>query len=85
MTMYNLGDIVMMKKQHACGQNRWEVTRLGADIKVRCLGCGHDVMLKRAYFNKRFKKIITQAHEVKTEQEKFYLNPQKLRLPHLMN
>ena len=53
--MYNLGDIVMMKKQHACGVNRWEVVRLGADIKVRCLGCGHQVMLKRSYFEKKFK------------------------------
>lgn len=83
--MYNLGDIIMMKKQHACGLNRWEVTRLGADIKLHCLGCGHDVMLKRAYFNKRLKKIITQAHEVKMGQENFYLDMKKLQLPNLIN
>ncbi|MBA1394108.1 DUF951 domain-containing protein [Bombilactobacillus bombi] len=83
--MYNLGDIVMMKKPHACSQNRWEITRLGADIKICCLGCGHTVMLKRSYFNKRFKKIITQAHEVKQDQEEFYLDPQKLKLPKLFN
>ncbi|NVY96665.1 DUF951 domain-containing protein [Lactobacillus sp. DCY120] len=81
--MYNLGDIIMMKKQHACGVNRWEVVRVGADIKIRCLGCGHQVMLTRAYFNKKFKKIITQVHEVQPEQEEFYLLPAKLQLPNL--
>lgn len=83
--MYNLGDIVMMKKQHACGVNRWEVVRLGSDIKVRCLGCGHQVMLKRSYFEKKFKKMITQAHEVKAESEEFYLDPQKLQIPRIFD
>ena len=44
---YALGDIVMMKKQHPCGTNAWEIIRMGADIKIRCTGCGHIGMLKK--------------------------------------
>ena len=40
MKVFNLGDIVEMKKSHPCGNNNWEVIRLGADIKIKCLGCG---------------------------------------------
>ncbi|UQS82170.1 DUF951 domain-containing protein [Bombilactobacillus folatiphilus] len=83
--MYQIGDIVMMKKPHACSINRWEVVRLGADIKILCLGCGHQVMMARGEFNKKFKKIITKQHEVKTDQENFYLLPAKLHLPNQIN
>lgn len=83
--MYTLGDIIMMKKQHACGVNRWEVVRLGADIKIRCLGCGHQVMLSRIDFNKKFKKVITKVHEVKSADEKFYLDPKDIKLPNQLN
>ena len=38
-----VGDILTMKKQHPCGEKRWEVLRIGADFKLRCLGCGHEV------------------------------------------
>lgn len=55
---YKLGTIVMMKKQHPCGSNEWEITRLGADIKIKCLKCGRDIMLPRVDFNKKLKKII---------------------------
>ncbi|KRL58065.1 hypothetical protein FC70_GL000138 [Paucilactobacillus oligofermentans DSM 15707 = LMG 22743] len=56
--MYDLGDVVMMKKQHPCGTNEWEIIRMGADIKIKCLGCGHIVMLSRRDFEKRFKKML---------------------------
>ncbi|MEX1378191.1 MAG: DUF951 domain-containing protein [Eubacteriales bacterium] len=57
---YKLGDIVMMKKPHPCGSNRWEIVRTGADIKIKCLGenCGRVVMLTRREFNKSLKSII---------------------------
>lgn len=58
---YQLGDIVEMKKQHPCGENRWEIIRLGADIKIKCLGCGHIVMLPRTKFNKAVKRMISAA------------------------
>ena len=54
--MYDLGDVVMMKKPHPCGANEWEIIRMGADIKIKCLGCGHIVMLSRRDFEKRLKK-----------------------------
>ena len=50
-----------MKKQHPCGENKWEVVRVGADIKIKCLGCSHVVMIPRVEFNKKIKKIISLA------------------------
>jgi hypothetical protein len=47
-----------MKKQHPCGSYEWEVLRLGADIKIKCVGCGRLVMLPRSKFQKGVKKII---------------------------
>ncbi len=55
---YNIGTIVIMKKQHPCGENKWEITRIGADIKIKCLKCGRSIMLSRIDFNKKLKKII---------------------------
>ncbi len=49
---YHLGDVVQMKKTHPCGTNRWEIIRVGMDIKIKCLGCGRRVMLPRARFDK---------------------------------
>ncbi|PYG87208.1 hypothetical protein LY28_02346 [Ruminiclostridium sufflavum DSM 19573] len=55
---YALGDIVEMKKQHPCGSRQWEVIRTGADFRIKCVGCGHQVMLARTKFEKSVKKII---------------------------
>ena len=57
---YNLGTIVEMKKPHPCGSNKWEITRLGADIKIKCINCGRTVLIPRIEFNKKIKKIISQ-------------------------
>lgn len=57
---FYLGDIVETKKQHPCGSKQWEVIRLGADIKIKCLGCERIVMLPRTKFEKSVKKIIKQ-------------------------
>lgn len=56
---YNLNDIVEMKKQHPCGSKEFEVIRLGADIKIKCTGCGRIVMLPRSKFQKDAKKKVT--------------------------
>ncbi len=56
---YRVGSVVMMKKQHPCGTNEWEVTRVGADIKIKCIACGRSVMIPRIEFNKKLKKILT--------------------------
>lgn len=60
MKEYKLGSIVMMRKGHPCGSNEWEITRLGADIKIKCRGCGRSIMLPRIEFNKKIKKIISE-------------------------
>lgn len=62
---YELGDIVELKKKHPCGSFRWEIIRLGADIKIRCLVCDHVVMLPRIKFNKQVKKVIRENKEIK--------------------
>lgn len=54
---FDLGDIVEMKKQHPCGSKEFEVIRLGADIKIKCVGCGRIVMLPRVKFQKKQKRL----------------------------
>ena len=55
---YTIGTKVVMKKQHPCGTNLLEITRLGADIKIKCLNCKREVMIPRVEFNKKIKKIV---------------------------
>ncbi len=61
--LFYLGDVVQMRKSHPCGSDTWAVTRVGADIKMRCEGCGHIVMLDRETFEKRVKKILKRGEE----------------------
>lgn len=56
--VYELNDIVEMKKPHPCGTNNWKIIRLGADIKLKCLGCDNIIMLTRKEFNKKLKKVF---------------------------
>ncbi len=57
----NVGDTVTMKKPHPCGSAQWQVTRIGADFKLRCLGCGREVMLPRSKAEKGIKRIDKKA------------------------
>ena len=52
-----LGQVIEMKKPHPCGSKEWEIIRLGADVKIRCLGCDRIVMLERVKLLKRIKRI----------------------------
>ena len=52
-----VGDILTMKKPHPCGSKTWLVLRIGADFKLRCNGCGHEVMNRRSKVEKNIKKI----------------------------
>ncbi len=52
-----LGDRVELKKPHPCGSRQWEILRVGMDIKLRCLGCGHELMLPRSRAEKSVKKV----------------------------
>lgn len=45
--MYEVGSIVKLKKPHPCGSSEWEILRVGADFRLKCLGCGHQVMVAR--------------------------------------
>ena len=66
---FDLGDIVQMKKPHPCGSDRWKIIRTGADVKIKCLGCGRIVMLSRADFVKRSAKLVSSAQTVEKEEE----------------
>ena len=63
---YQLYDIVEMKKPHPCEKHStlFQIVRVGADIKIKCLGCGNVIMMSRDTFNMRFKRVV----EHKTEQ-----------------
>ena len=52
-----VGDILTMKKEHPCGDKRWLVLRTGMDLKLRCLGCGHEVMGPRSTFERNIRSI----------------------------
>lgn len=56
---YKLNSIVKMKKEHPCGTNEWIITRVGADIKIKCQNCGRSIMMPRIEFNKKLKKVIS--------------------------
>jgi hypothetical protein len=60
---YNVGDVVQMKKQHPCGNNEWEILRVGMDFRIRCLKCGRMVMLPRVKFERSVKAVIRSAED----------------------
>lgn len=53
-----VGDVLQLKKPHPCGSCQWQVLRVGMDFRLRCLGCGHELMLPRSKAEKSVKKII---------------------------
>ena len=60
-----IGDVLHMKKPHPCGSSKWEVLRIGADFRLKCLGCGHQVMLKRTLVEKNTKSVEAKSVEDK--------------------
>lgn len=57
---YAVGDIIKMKKKHPCGSFEWEVLRVGADFRLKCVGCGHQIMIARKLVEKNTKEIKKQ-------------------------
>ena len=57
----HMGDVVRLRKQHACGGTDWTVVRLGADIGLRCSTCQHRVLLPRSQFERRLKAFLSRA------------------------
>lgn len=60
-----LGDIITMKKAHPCGSFNWLVLRVGMDFKLRCTGCGHEIMIPRSKAEKNIKQITRDAQDDK--------------------
>lgn len=58
-----IGDVIIMKKPHACGETRWVITRLGVDLKLKCLGCSHEIMMDRLEVYKKMKKKEAKKDE----------------------
>ncbi len=58
---FSVGDVVELKKQHPCGSRQWEILRTGMDFRIKCIGCGHLVMVTRPKFEKSVKKIVSKA------------------------
>ena len=56
--MYKLGDHVIMKKQHACGTNEWMITRVGVDIKLKCVHSGNEIMMDLLENSEKLKKVL---------------------------
>ena len=56
-----LGDMVRLRKKHPCGGDEWEVVRVGADIRIRCLKCQRYVLLERSTFERRVKAFVSRG------------------------
>ncbi len=58
-----LGDILVMKKTHPCGEKRWKVLRVGADFRLRCLGCSHEIMVPRFKAEKNIRGVEREDNQ----------------------
>lgn len=58
---FDIGDIITMKKPHPCGSKEWEVLRVGADFRLKCVGCGHQIMVAR--------KLVEKKHETNRKKD----------------
>lgn len=54
---YEVGDFVKLKKKHPCGSFEWEILRVGADFRLKCVGCSHQIMLPRRQVEKNTKEL----------------------------
>ena len=63
--IYEVGDIVTLKKVHPCGSKEWEILRVGADFRLKCQGCGHQIMVPR--------KMVEKKHQKSSEKRKIML------------
>jgi hypothetical protein len=62
-----LGDVIRLRRAHPCGSDTWQVDRLGADIGVRCLGCGRRVLLERPRLEQRFAGYVSRGDRAMTD------------------
>lgn len=66
---YEVGDIVKLKKPHPCGSREWEILRVGADFRLKCTGCGHQVMMARPLVEKSTRGLRSADGEKKAQQK----------------
>lgn len=72
--IYEVGDIVKLKKPHPCGESEWKILRVGADFRLECSGCGHQVMIARKLVEKNtkeLKKATNRLEQILTKKIKF--------------
>ena len=65
-----VGDIIKMKKPHPCGSKEWELMRVGMDFRMKCCGCGHQVMLPRIQAEKNIRGIVRNGENLMPAQLK---------------
>ncbi len=63
---YQVGDIVKLKKPHPCGSSEWEILRVGADFRLKCTGCGHQIMVARRMVEKNTRGLKKSGGEMST-------------------
>ncbi|HIR77209.1 MAG TPA: DUF951 domain-containing protein [Candidatus Choladousia intestinipullorum] len=63
---YEVGQIVKLKKKHPCGSQEWEILRVGADFRLKCMGCGHQIMIARKLVEKNTKGVREKNESIKT-------------------
>lgn len=69
--IYDVGDIVTLKKGHPCGSKEWEILRVGVDFRLKCMGCGHMIMVPRKMVEKNTKNLKKRkTKKVFTEKNK---------------
>ena len=64
-----VGDKLVLKKAHPCGSHEWEVLRIGADFRLKCAGCGHQIMIPRVQIEKRIRQVI-RGQQAQTDQHR---------------
>ena len=73
---YEVGDIVTLKKVHPCGSRDWEILRVGADFRLKCTGCGHQIMVAR--------KLVEKNTRDLKKIEKIFSGTKKARTKHIV-
>ena len=68
---YEVGDVVTMKKPHPCGSKEWEILRVGADFRLKCMGCGHQIMVPRKMVEKNTKNLIKKEKQYITDTKNY--------------
>ena len=58
-----VNDVLELKKEHPCGSRRWQVLGVGMDFRLRCMGCGHELMIPRSKAEKSIKKVIRPGED----------------------